>query len=176
MPVVWPSAMPWGGRPTAASRPAIPRQDLAGAPRHPVSRHRGGIGSPPGPVVTGSTPSTRSRPASTRRSCPVDGCAAAHVPASAPLGGSRGAHHPPSALRSGPIGLHHGRRAPRPLAAARSARGQPRDRLVTGQRRPAQGPPAPHPATPAQFPPAHLRARTPLSLIRTTDFGFWIGF
>ena len=44
------------------------------------------------------------------------------------------------------------RRSPcrRPLGP-RSAR----HRLVTGPRRPAQGPPAPHPATPAQFPAAH---------------------
>ena len=35
------------------------------------------------------------RSASTRRSCPVVWCAAAHIAVSAPLGGSRTAHHPP---------------------------------------------------------------------------------
>ena len=168
MPVVGPSAMPWGGRPTAASRPAIPARTWPAplATRSAATEAASAPGS--GPVVTGSPPSTGSRPASTRRSCPVDGCAAAHVPASAPLGGSRAAHHPPIGARSGPIGLHHGPRATfaRPLGP-RSAR----HRLVTGPRRSAQGPPAPTPAAPAQF-PRPCGCADPWPRIRSTGFGF----
>ena len=79
----------------------------------------------------------------------------------------------PSALRSGPIGLHHGpgdHLADRP-AARRAAHGRSPRRLAT-----AQGPPAPHPATPAQFPPAH-QARGPIAthtIDGFSDFGFWV--
>ena len=105
------------------------RQTPAGdARRHSGNRHRGGIRTGSGPVVTRS--------------------AALGLPITRP-----------SALRSGPIGLHQVRRSPcrRPLGP-RSAR----HRLVTGPRRPAQGPPAPTPATPAQFPHAHC-ARGPMA-------------
>ena len=147
--------------------PQVSRSARAGQPRCvAVRRPRSpGPGARPSPAGT-RFPARPGRRPSTRPHAPVDGYAAAHMPASAPLGGSRAAMSGPSALRSGPIGLHHGPRAPRrrPLGS-RSAR----HRLVIGQRRPAQGPPAPTPPPPLSSRPPTARA-DPLPRIRTAVF------
>ena len=161
------------GRPRCAPR-GRPRR-----PRCPGTGARPGPQAPPGPR---RRPSTPGRPPPRRLPPPAPapdqprhapharstGCAAAHVDRSAPLGGSRAAMNGPSALRSGPIGLHHGPRGPfadRP-AGCRAVRERSPRRLAT-----AQGPPAPHPATPAQFPPAHC-VRGPMAA--HAHDGFWI--
>ena len=105
-------------------------------------------------------PTVTSRHATAARSPPATLAtpAAAHVVRSCAARRLSGGHHQPIRRSDQPRSARHQvRRCPgrRPLGS-RSAR----HRLVTGSRRPAQGPPAPTPATPAQFPPARWRART----------------
>ena len=132
-----PSAMPWGRRPDRRPPARDPRQAPAGDARHPGSRHRG-ASAPAGPVVT------RFGALDTRPSCPSTGCAAALMAASAPLG----------RLANRPSPAH------RPMSPTARPPRSARHRLVTGSRRSAQGPPAPHPATPRSVPARPLRART----------------
>ena len=73
--------------------------------------------------------------------------------AHAPLGGSRAAHHPPIGAPISPD--WPATRSAAAHVADRSARGQP---AIASS--PAQGPPAPAPATPRQFPAGDLNART----------------
>ena len=139
MRAAWPSApaaMPWG-RPATAAR--SPPATLA----TPGSRHRGGIRTDSGSVVTRfaalDTLPVRLDPPS----CTGDGVRSHPHSVSAPLGGSRTAHHPPIGA---PVRLDRPPpRAARPVRRPLGPRSA-RQRLVSG--RPAQGPPAPAPATP----------------------------
>ena len=168
MPVAWPSAMPWGGRPTVASPARDHRQDLAGALRHPVDRHRGGIRTGSGPVVTRSAAPPGPRGALDRPHGSV-GRGAAHVPASAPLGGSRDAMSGPSALRSGAIG------SPTRPCAAHVADGSARGQHVIASSRPTatdSGTPGTPPRHPRSVPARPLRARTLCRAYDRQVFGF----
>ena len=105
------------------------------------------------PRSTGAQPPTRPAPP---RSAALSGC---HQP---PIGAQISPDWPPPRPR--------GRFADRP-AGCRAAHGRS-PRLWPS----AQGPPAPHPATPAQFPPAH-QARGPIAthtIDGFSDFGFWV--
>ena len=155
--VAAPSAMPWAGRPTVASRPASPAKPrpvtLAATP---ATATRGGIRTGSGPVVT-----RFATLASIRPHARSTGCAAAHVVRPAPLGGFRAAIERPIGAPIRP------RSASTRSAAAhvadplgpRSAR----HRLVTGPRRPAQGPPRHPPRPPPLSSRAPMRRRGPIA-------------
>ena len=105
------------------------------------------------PRSTGAQPPTRPAPP---RSAALSGC---HQP---PIGAQISPDWPPPRPR--------GRFADRPAGCRVAHRRSPR--LWPS----AQGPPAPHPATPAQFPPAH-QARGPIAthtIDGFSDFGFWV--
>ena len=79
--------------------PADPRtraRSSPGAPRYPVDRHRGGIRTGSGPVVTRfGALDTLPISLDTAPHARLTRCAAALMPASAPPGGSRAVHHSP---------------------------------------------------------------------------------
>ena len=132
-PARGPAAMPWGRRPTGARSPPAP---LAS----PGSRHRGGISTGSGTVLTRF--GIRNRP-----------MWAAH----AQLGGSRATINGPSALQSAPVGTPPGPSPPlSPTARPAVSPPAPRHRPAPS----GSGPPEPGPPPPAQF-PAGAQARGP---------------
>ena len=151
-----------GGRPTVTSRHASPAHAPTrrrSPPRQPPPRRH------PHRLRFGRDPVRRPRPARGPRTdtqppmWPSQRCSAALDP---PIGAPISPDRPPPRPR--------GRFADRPAGCRVAHRRSPRLWPST------QGPPAPHPATLAQFPPAH-QARGPIAahtIDGFSDFGFWV--
>ena len=155
----WPSAPARDALGTAPDRhqPARkPCQEPAGGvqlPRQPPPTPPRRTDQPRMPRSTGAQPPTRPAPPRS---------AALRLPSAAHRRSDQPPNRPPPRPR--------GRFADRPAGCRVAHRRSPRLWPST------QGPPAPHPATLAQFPPAH-QARGPIAahtIDGFSDFGFWV--